>query len=1095
MNVNCIVSRTVRLAEPTKKITLHEPLAYNNQFAHAMQVVVVDDDKQPVELTGVSVVGTFLNNDGVTVDPIVGAVDGNVASVLLPPGCYVCPGWYRFTMNLVSGDASRTVLWVEGMVERNVSGNISDPGTPVGNIEQAVGNANAAAAAANTAAANATKHVAPTEAASTASADHAVGEYFVYGGKLYVTTSAISAGDTITPDTNCEEVPDGLGSEVSELKGHFPATGKFVTGTNTSATEENAVAEGEDTIASGLSSHAEGYASEASGDYSHSEGGSVASGGYSHAEGSASEASGDNAHAEGYETTASSDNSHSEGWGTTASGMNAHAEGVDTVASGNQSHAEGEGTIANHAAQSVSGTYNVADPSQAAATAKGTYAEIVGNGIDDDTRSNARTLDWSGNEELAGDLTINKNGANEMTVGEELSDLKSAVSELGNGYIKLNVTEYIENKVLSSDGKSETANNNRWLSDFIPVTPGSTLYFYVTATTERCAFYTSDDYADVTGGTFTVAAGNPTAKVVPAGAAYIKIGWHKNNGIPNVVTIAPFIDDAAGNGAINKVWSANKLANDAANVSAAITAEDTKIAEIIGKSQFEAVSATVEQRYYKKDGTKRDGYRSATTAVSPGDILEVSGYTLKGTAFVLIVYFDSNYDFLSYAYENANVSAETYTDLVVVVPQGAAKIGVNCMNSNATLAIKRLANYASTSNISDTNDTITKNDKKVDGISRYVNFEDESGTFANGFYNAVTGQWQANNSYGTITFPASYGDLFLVTGKTLAVSGFALALIFNEDDEIIERVYDGRSLSAKTSVRDMPLYISQQNAAWVAVLGAYYYEASPTNYYPHAKRAITKYAHVRKTAVCFGDSTFGNAGPTTDIPSKLTARTGNTVLNGAFGGCRMSYYNGNYGAFSMYKLADAICTGTWTDQDAAMADPTFEPPAYAAQHLANLKSTDFSKVDFITIAYGTNDWRAGNALDDEQNQKNTYTIAGALRYSLEEIMTTYPQIDIYVLSPLWRVVKLEGETDENPTGYCDITPNNNPPESQYYLMDVCDTLKKVCDEYHVTFVNDFDLGINRYNWKNWLVDGTHPNQNGQNLMIGNMIKNIKNILV
>ena len=150
MNVNCIVSRTIRLAEPTKKITLHEPLAYNNQFAHAMQVVVVDDDKQPVELTGVSVVGTFLNNDGVTVDPIVGTVDGNVASVLLPPGCYVCPGWYRFTMNLVSGDASRTVLWVEGMVERNVSGNISDPGSPVGNIEQAIGNANNAATAATT---------------------------------------------------------------------------------------------------------------------------------------------------------------------------------------------------------------------------------------------------------------------------------------------------------------------------------------------------------------------------------------------------------------------------------------------------------------------------------------------------------------------------------------------------------------------------------------------------------------------------------------------------------------------------------------------------------------------------------------------------------------------------------------------------------------------------------------------------------------------------------------------------------------------------------------------------------------------------------
>lgn len=60
--------------------------------------------------------------------------------------------------------------------------------------------------------------VAPTEVSSTASVPHAVGSYFIFNGVLYETTVAIAQGDTITPDTNCQTVPNGLGGEVSELK-------------------------------------------------------------------------------------------------------------------------------------------------------------------------------------------------------------------------------------------------------------------------------------------------------------------------------------------------------------------------------------------------------------------------------------------------------------------------------------------------------------------------------------------------------------------------------------------------------------------------------------------------------------------------------------------------------------------------------------------------------------------------------------------------------------------------------------------------------------------------------------------------------------
>lgn len=101
-------------------------------------------------------------------------------------------------------------------------------------------------------------------------------------------------------------------------------------------------------------------------------------------------------------------NSIVEGLNNTATALCAHAEGYGTTASGSDSHAEGNGTVANHWAQHVFGTYNTPDPSTAGPNQKGTYVEIVGNGIGtgDMLSSNARTLDWSGNEVLAGKLTV-----------------------------------------------------------------------------------------------------------------------------------------------------------------------------------------------------------------------------------------------------------------------------------------------------------------------------------------------------------------------------------------------------------------------------------------------------------------------------------------------------------------------------------------------------------------------------------------------------------------------------------------------------------------------------------------------------------------
>ena len=97
--------------------------------------------------------------------------------------------------------------------------------------------------------------------------------------------------------------------------------------------------------------------------------------------------------------------STAEGYNNTASGQYSHAEGYNNTASGQYSHAEGYYTTAQRRSQHVFGEYNILDTT-GTTTSKGKYIEIVGKGTSTSARSNARTLDWNGNEVLAGKLTI-----------------------------------------------------------------------------------------------------------------------------------------------------------------------------------------------------------------------------------------------------------------------------------------------------------------------------------------------------------------------------------------------------------------------------------------------------------------------------------------------------------------------------------------------------------------------------------------------------------------------------------------------------------------------------------------------------------------
>ena len=242
-----------------------------------------------------------------------------------------------------------------------------------------------------------------------------------------------------------------------------------------------------------------------------------------------------------------------------------------------------------------------------------------------------------------------------------------------------------------------------------------------------------------------------------------------------------------------------------------------------------------------------------------------------------------------------------------------------------------------------------------------------------------------------------------------------------------------------------------------------------------------------KTIVNFGDSIFGNARPPEDISTYLAELTGATVHNCGFGGCRMSYHpSANYDAFSMTKLADAIASGDFSIQDAAISNTEGDSvPGYFAESVELLKNIDFNKVDIITIAYGANDFN-GVTLDNADNILSQRTFAGALRYSIETILTAYPHIRIFVCSPTYRFW-MDSE-------YVFTEDSDTKVGGAYYrTTDIVEKAKEIATEYKLPYIdNYYSLGINKFNRGQYFptTDGAHHNVNGRKLIAAHITKEL-----
>ena len=223
-----------------------------------------------------------------------------------------------------------------------------------------------------------------------------------------------------------------------------------------------------------------------------------------------------------------------------------------------------------------------------------------------------------------------------------------------------------------------------------------------------------------------------------------------------------------------------------------------------------------------------------------------------------------------------------------------------------------------------------------------------------------------------------------------------------------------------------------------------------------------------KTIVGFGDSIFGYKRDSTSVLSHVANVTGATVHNVGFGGCRMSTHpTTGYAAFSMWKLADAVTTEKWDEQDEQASSGS----SYFAEQVALLKTIDFNNVDIVIIHYGSNDYTGGSGIkiDNTENLYDCNTFIGAFRYSVEKLLTAFPHLQIYVSLPTYCKYSI-GEP----------YPENHTNTLGKYVYEYIEALRGAATEYNLSVIDCFyGLGVNKFNVDTLTSDGAHHNNIGR----------------
>lgn len=222
-----------------------------------------------------------------------------------------------------------------------------------------------------------------------------------------------------------------------------------------------------------------------------------------------------------------------------------------------------------------------------------------------------------------------------------------------------------------------------------------------------------------------------------------------------------------------------------------------------------------------------------------------------------------------------------------------------------------------------------------------------------------------------------------------------------------------------------------------------------------------------KTIVCFGDS-ITELGT---YPEQIGMNTGATIVKGGFAGCRMAQHKSDYAMNnqSMQKLVEFIANDDFTPLIESTESYYEETGKDFRKQARDLAAVNWSQVDYITIFFGTNDFRANMPIGTNSDfTENTFK--GAINKVIKMLSESNPKIRVVFITPFYRIRYMGSENRDS-----DTLPN----DSGIFLKEYVDAIKEITELNHFPCIDLMRLsGINKYNQETYLVDGLHPNDFG-----------------
>lgn len=226
----------------------------------------------------------------------------------------------------------------------------------------------------------------------------------------------------------------------------------------------------------------------------------------------------------------------------------------------------------------------------------------------------------------------------------------------------------------------------------------------------------------------------------------------------------------------------------------------------------------------------------------------------------------------------------------------------------------------------------------------------------------------------------------------------------------------------------------------------------------------------KRNVVFMGDSILGNDQSATGVVNLYAALTGNECHNFAMGGTRTTDNRVGWDEWDALSLCQAIVSGDFSTQYAAL-DTAANVPGYFQRTLDAMSAYDFSTCDVLVINWGTNDWANGNTYEQYY---------AALMTFIATMQTAFPQLRIIKMTPTQRFDKISGE----------VISGNAWTVNGGTLRDFVEQESRITYDTNTPVLDMYNLGINTYNYSNYIHDMTHHNERGRRLIAEKLAREV-----